>query len=483
MNRDREIGERIDSTIPGRLDALAWSPWHSRVVLALGITWILDGLEASLVANLGPTLQDSRTLGLTSTQVGLASSVYLVGQVLGALVFGHLTDRSGRKKLFLVTLALYLAATAASGLSPTFSIFLVFRFLAGAGIGGEYSAINSAIDELVPARLRGRIDLAINGSYWIGVGAGAVLTLFLLDPARVPPAFGWRIAFGFGSILGLAILFVRRDVPESPRWLLMHGYEAEAERTMTLIEQHAGVQRRKSASEGDAAITDETPKMTAVSVTGTVGFRHVFRTLFVKHRKRAVLALALMLAQSFLYNAIFFSYGLILQNFHHVRADRVGLYMIPFAVGNFLGPLLLGPLFDRWGRRIMIPATYALSGILLTATGALFVLGKLDAISQTASWCFVFFFASSAASSAYLTVSELFPIELRGMVIAVFYAAATSIGAFAPSLFGRIAGDKSPVPLFEGYVFASVLMIGAAIIARVYGVDSENKSLEELNAA
>jgi MFS family permease len=472
VNRDREIGERVDSTIPGRLDALAWSPWHSRVVLALGITWILDGLEASLVANLGPTLQDSRTLGLTATEVGVASSVYLVGQVLGALVFGHLTDRSGRKKLFLVTLALYLAATAASGLSPTFSIFLIFRFFAGAGIGGEYSAINSAIDELVPARLRGRIDLAINGSYWIGVGAGALLTLFLLDPARIPPAFGWRIAFGFGSILGLAILFVRRHVPESPRWLLMHGYEAEAEKTMTLIEEHAGVQKSKSP---------ETPKITAVSVTGTVGFRHVFRTLFVKHRKRAVLALALMLAQSFLYNAIFFSYGLILQNFHHVRADRVGLYMIPFAVGNFLGPLLLGPLFDRWGRRIMIPATYALSGILLTATGALFVLGKLDAVSQTESWCLVFFFASSAASSAYLTVSELFPIELRGMVIAVFYAAATSIGAFAPSLFGRIAGDKSPVLLFEGYVFASALMIGAAIIARVYGVDSENKSLEELN--
>lgn len=477
MKRDRAIGERIDSTIPGRLDALKWSPWHARVVLALGITWILDGLEASLVANLGPTLQDSRTLGLTSAEVGFASSVYLVGQVLGALVFGHLTDRSGRKKLFLVTLALYLAATAASGLSPTFSTFLIFRFLAGAGIGGEYSAINSAIDELVPARLRGRIDLAINGSYWIGVAAGALLTLFLLDPSRVPPALGWRIAFGFGSILGLVILFVRRHVPESPRWLLMHGFEAEAEKTMTLIEKHAGAEI--AGAHETAKIT---PKITAVSVTGTVGFGHVFRALFVKHRSRAVLALALMLAQSFLYNAIFFSYGLILKNFHHVRADRVGLYMIPFAVGNFLGPLMLGPLFDRWGRRIMIPATYALSGILLVATGALFVSGELDAVSQTASWCFVFFFASSAASSAYLTVSELFPIELRGMVIAVFYSAATAVGAFAPSLFGKIAGDKSPMLLFEGYVFAALLMIGAAIIARIYGVDSEGKSLEEINA-
>jgi len=468
MNRDRTVGAKVDSTVPIRLDALSWSRWHTRVVLALGITWILDGLEASLVANLGPTLQDPRTLGLTAAKVGIASSVYLVGQVIGALLFGHLTDRLGRKRLFLVTLAIYLAATAASGLSPTFGVFLVFRFIAGTGIGGEYSAINSAIDELVPARLRGRVDLAINGSYWIGVGAGAILTMILLDPARIDPAIGWRVAFGFGSILGLAILFVRRDVPESPRWLLMHGYESEAEKVMAEIEAKAG------------ATSGLGTRSVAIMVTGTVGFRHLFRVLFVKHRRRAILALVLMLAQSFLYNAIFFSYGLILQNFHGVKPDRVGLYMIPFAVGNFLGPLLLGPLFDRWGRRIMIPATYGLSGILLTATGALFLAGKLDAISQTAAWCVVFFFASSAASSAYLTVSELFPVELRGMVIAVFYAAATSVGAFAPSLFGKIAGDKSPLLLFEGYAFASALMIGAAIVARLYGVDSEGKSLEEL---
>ena len=461
----------IESSIPARLDALAWSRWHARVVIALGITWILDGLEASLVSNLGPMLQDSRTLGLTAGEVGLASSVYLVGQVLGALVFGHLTDRLGRKKLFLVTLALYLTATALSGASPSFRIFLVFRFFAGCGIGGEYSAINSAIDELVPARLRGRIDLAINGSYWVGVGAGAILTLLLLDPTKIATRIGWRLAFGFGAVLGLVILLVRRDVPESPRWLLMHGFEKEAEATMTYIERAAGIseaaERRKIR----------------VPVMGAVGFGHLFRTIFVRHRRRAILVLSLMLAQAFLYNAIFFSYGLILRNFHGVSPDRVGLYMLPFAVGNFLGPLVLGPLFDRWGRRIMITATNALSGILLTATGALFLAGMLDAVTQTVAWCVVFFFASSAASSAYLTVSELFPVELRGMVIAVFYAAATLVGAFAPSMFGKIAGSGDPKLLFDGYALASAMMIGAAIVARVYGVDSENKSLEELNVS
>ena len=460
----------IESSVPARLDALAWSRWHARVVLALGITWILDGLEASLVSNLGPILQDPRTLGLTAGQVGLASSIYLVGQVLGALVFGHLTDRLGRKKLFLVTLYLYLTATAVSGLSRSLWQFLFFRFFAGCGIGGEYSAINSAIDELVPARLRGRIDLAINGSYWVGVGAGAILTLFLLDPARVAPSIGWRLAFGFGAILGLAILWVRRDVPESPRWLLMHGFEKEAEDTMKSIERAAGISEQV------------VHRKIRVPVMGSVRFAHLFRTLFVRHRRRAILVLSLMLAQAFLYNAIFFSYGLILTNFHGVRPDRVGLYMLPFAVGNFLGPLMLGPLFDRLGRRIMITMTYGLSGILLTLTGALFLGGWLDAMTQTVAWCVVFFFASSAASSAYLTVSELFPVELRGMVIAVFYAAATMVGAFAPSMFGRIAGSGDPKLLFEGYALASAMMIGAAVVARIYGVDSECKSLEELNA-
>lgn len=464
---DAAVGETIHSDIPPRLDALGWSRWHRRVIIALGITWILDGLEASLVANLAPTLRDPRALGLSAGEVGFASTVYLVGQVVGALVFGHLTDRLGRKKLFLVTIALYLAATAASGLAPNYGVFLVLRFIAGAGIGGEYSAINSAIDELVPARIRGQVDLGINGSYWVGVGLGAGLTTIFLDPALMPVAYGWRIAFGFGAILGLSIMVVRRDMPESPRWYLTHGHVHAANETMRDIEARVG------APAGQF-------EPVAVTVFGTVGMRHLLRTLFVRYRKRTVLGVSLMLAQAFLYNSIFFSYGMILEEFHAVDAADVGLYIIPFAVGNFAGPLLLGPLFDRWGRRVMIPVTYALSAILLVATGLLFLNDLLDATTQTPCWSVVFFFASAAASSAYLTVSELFPVQLRGMAIAVFYAIGTLAGAGAPTLFGVLVDKRDPMTLFLGYVLASALMLGAAVIARVYGVAAERRSLEAL---
>lgn len=463
------VGDVIHSDIPPRLDALGWSRWHRRVVIALGITWILDGLEASLVANLAPTLRHADTFGLTGGEIGFANTIYLVGQVLGALVFGHLTDRLGRKRLFLVTIGLYLAATAASGLAPTFGVFLVLRFFAGAGIGGEYSAINSAIDELVPARIRGQIDLAINGSYWIGVALGAALTLVLLDPHLVPVSLGWRLAFGFGAVLGLSILVIRRDVPESPRWLLNHGHVTAAQETMLHIETRVG------APAGAF-------EPVAVRVFGPVGLRHLVRTLFVRYRRRAILGASLMLAQAFFYNAIFFSYALILERFHHVDAEDVGLYIVPFALGNFLGPVLLGRRFDRWGRRLMIPVTYALSAVLLMATGAMFVAGWLDAVTQTIAWSVVFFVASAAASSAYLTVSELFPVELRGMAIAVFYAFGTLVGAFAPTLFGVIVESGDPLRLLAGYGLASGLMLGAAVVARIYGVDAEGKSLEALTA-
>jgi MFS family permease len=464
---DVPVGSKVKTDIPLRLDALGWSRWHQRMVIALGITWILDGLEASLVANLAPSLQSSATLGLTGGEIGFANTVYLVGQVLGALVFGHLTDRLGRKRLFLVTLALYLAATAASGLSPNYAVFLVLRLFAGAGIGGEYSAINSAIDELVPARIRGQIDLAINGSYWIGVAGGAGVTLVLLDPALVPLHIGWRAAFFLGAVLGLAILFVRRDMPESPRWLLMHGHVKEAEQTLAHIEHRVG------APAGAFEPIE-------VHVHGAVGLKHLLHTLFYKYPRRTVLGLVLMLSQAFLYNSIFFSYGLILEKFHHVAADDVGLYILPFAAGNFLGPVVLGRLFDRWGRRVMIPATYAASGILLLGTGGLFLAGALDATTQTLAWSAVFFVASAAASSAYLTVSELFPVELRGMAIAVFYAVGTLAGAVAPTVFGKIVDTGDPMNLFAGYALSAGLMLAAAVVARVLGVAAECKSLEAL---
>jgi MFS family permease len=460
-------GSWIESRVPTRLDALGWSRWHRRVIVALGITWILDGLEASVLANLGPVLKDPRTLGLTGAGIGLASAVYLCGQVVGALGFGHLTDRLGRKRLFLVTLGLYLAATALSGLAPSFWVFLPLRFAAGAGIGGEYSAINSAIDELVPARIRGRIDLAINGSYWIGVGLGAVMTLIVLDPAIFAIRIGWRVAFGLGATLGLAILLIRRHVPESPRWLLAHGYVSEAEATVTAIEAEVGA-------------PSEPPPAVRVHVTGPVGWRHLLHTLVHRYPRRTVLGLVLMVSQAFLYNSIFFSYALILDRFYGVGDPS--LYIVPFAVGNFLGPLLLGPLFDRIGRRTMIPLTYALSGILLLGTAALFYGGYLNAVTQTIAWSTVFFVASAAASSAYLTVSELFPVELRGMAIAVFYAVGTLAGAGAPLLFGAIVDTGSPVRLVAGYALAATLMIGAAIVARALAVPAEGKSLEHLTA-
>ncbi|HTM31993.1 MAG TPA: MFS transporter, partial [Vicinamibacterales bacterium] len=346
MIPDTPRGSWVSSDVPGRLDALEWSSWHRRMILALGITWILDGLEASLIANVAPTLTRSDALGLSATEVGVANSVYLLGQVAGALIFGHLADRLGRKRLFLITLALYLAATALSGLAPDYSVFLVFRLLAGSGIGGEYSAINSAIDEIVPARVRGAVDLAVNGSYWVGVALGAGATLIVLNERIFPAAIGWRIAFGLGALLGLVILPVRRHVPESPRWLLTHGYVEAAQKTVERIEIEVYGAGRAAVASVSAVVP------VAVKVSGTVGFRRLAHTLLWRYPRRTVLGLSLMLAQAFLYNSIFFSYALILERFHGVPADHVGLYIVPFAIGNFLGPLLLGPLFDRLGRRV-----------------------------------------------------------------------------------------------------------------------------------
>jgi MFS family permease len=466
-------GTTVESDVPTRLDALDWSAWHRRFVVALGVTWVLDGLEASLVANLGPTLQDPRTLGLSGADIGFANTAYLVGQVVGALGFGWLTDRFGRKRLFLVTLGLYLVATALSGFAPTFGVFVAFRMLAGAGIGGEYSAINSAIDELVPARIRGQVDLAINGSYWVGVALAAGLTLILLDPRVLPVEIGWRVAFALGATLGLAIVLVRRDMPESPRWLLNHGHVAAAEAT---------VERIEAECRGPDASVRVAYERVRIVVHGPVGLGHVVRTLLVRYPRRTVLGLTLMVAQAFLYNSIFFSYGLILEKFHGVDPGHVGLYIVPFAIGNFLGPFVLGRHFDRLGRRVMIPLTYALSGALLLATGGLFLAGVLDAVTQTLAWGAVFFVASAAASSAYLTVSELFPVELRGMAIAVFYAFGTLVGAGAPWLFGAIVDTGSPERLVAGYALAAVMMIAAAVVARWLGVDAERRSLESVTA-
>ena len=466
-------GVVIESDVPARLDALPWARFHTLVIVALGITWILDGLEVTLAGAVSGALKASPALRLTDPQVGLGASAYLAGAVMGAFFFGWLTDLFGRKRLFFITLGVYLAGTAASAFSVDFATFALARFITGAGIGGEYAAINSAIDELLPARVRGRCDLAINGSYWFGTALGAASTLVLLDPALVPHDAGWRLCFGLGAMLGGSVLLVRRHVPESPRWLLLHGHVEQAERVIGEIEREVA---------RDGPLPPSRPP-SPLEVKGAVTFSWIARVLLRNHLRRSILGFSLMVAQAFAYNAVFFTYALVLSRFYGVPGDKVGLYVLPFAVGNLLGPLLLGHLFDTVGRRTMIALTYAIAGVLLAATGWAFAHGLLTAATQTVLWTCVFFVASAAASSAYLTVSELFPVELRGMAIAFFYAAGTAAGGLAaPALFGALIQTGSRARVFDGYLIGAALMIAAALVDAVLGVAAEGRSLEELNS-
>jgi MFS family permease len=459
--------------VPARLDRLPWSAFHRLVVAALGITWILDGLEVTLAGSVAAALQTSPRLHLTAEQVGLTGSAYLIGAVLGSLFFGHLTDRLGRKKLFNVTLGVYLVATAATAFSWNFESFLFFRFLTGAGIGGEYSAINSAIQELIPARLRGRTDLAINGSFWIGAAAGALVSVPLLDPNLFGPDLGWRIAFGSGALLGLFILYLRRFLPESPRWLMIHGRDGEAHEVMLEIE-------RRVTADGRVKLAPVEPRL-SLGDPHRLTMGSVARTLLKHYPGRTTLGVVLMASQAFIYNAIFFTYALVLTTFYGVAADRVGLYILPFALGNFLGPLLLGPLFDTVGRKTMIAATYALAGILLAVTGQLFEWGWLTATTQTVLWTVVFFFASAAASAAYLTVGECFPLEIRALTIALFYAFGTLLGGVGgPWLFGILIEGGARSDIVYGYFLGAGLMIVAAAVELWLGVKAECKSLEDV---
>jgi MFS family permease len=464
----------ISTDIPARLDALPFGRFHLLVIAALGITWILDGLEVTLAGALSGELKQSSALGLSNAQVGLAGSCYLAGAVLGAVFFGWLTDRLGRKKLFTITLAIYLLATAATGLSWDSWSFIVFRFLTGAGIGGEYTAINSTIQELIPARFRGWTDLLINGSFWIGAAMGAGGSLVLLDPAFIDPAIGWRLAFLIGATIGLVILVMRLWIPESPRWLVTHGFPQAALAVVRGIEA-------QFFTRGDAAPTHEWPKV-RLRMRDHTPLREVARTLFVTYRQRTLVGLTLMVAQAFFYNAIFFTYALILTDFYGIPAGGVGWYILPFAAGNVLGPILLGRLFDTIGRKIMIASTYALSGILLAVTAYLFSQDLLTATTLTVAWMIVFFFASAAASSAYLTVSEIFPLEIRALAIAFFYAIGTGVGGIAgPLLFGVLISTGSRLGVAMGYVIGAILMAGAAVVEARFGVAAERKSLEAVS--
>ncbi|QUP56009.1 MFS transporter (plasmid) [Ralstonia syzygii] len=463
------------SDLPGRLDRLPWSRFHTRVVIALGITWLLDGLEVTLAGAVAGALKQSPALRLTNAQVGATSSAYLAGAVAGALLFGWLADRLGRRRLFFVTLGVYISATLATAFSWDFASLAAFRALTGAGIGGEYAAINSTIQELTPARVRGWTDLAINGTFWVGAALGAGASLWLLDPAYLPADMGWRLCFFIGAALGLVILVMRFWIPESPRWLLTRGRHDTAQAIVRRIEDEI-------ASRGHRF--DDTPLPTLrLRQRPHPDLLEAARVLFVRHRQRALVGLALMSAQAFFYNAIFFTYALVLTDFYGVPATRVGSYLLPFALGNFLGPLLLGRLFDVIGRRPMIAATYALSGLLLLASGALFKAGVLDSATQTLAWTVVFFFASAAASSAYLTVSETFPLEVRALAIALFYAVGTGLGGVAgPVLFGWLIDTRERGAVFGGYAFGAVLMLLAAAIQARWGTAAERRPLEHVAA-
>jgi MFS family permease len=461
----------IDCDVPARLDRLPWGRFHSLVVTALGITWILDGLEVTLAGAVAGALQDSPALQLSSADLGLAGAAYVSGAVLGAIVFGWLTDKLGRRKLFFLTLFIYIAATLATGFSWDLWSFVLFRFLTGAGIGGEYAAINSAIQEFIPARYRGWTDLAINGSFWVGAAMGAAGSIVLLDPALFGIDLGWRLCFFIGGLLGFCILLMRMWLPESPRWLMTHGRIDEARAIV------ADIERRSTLS--DVELAQEVGCIRLRPRATTLG--DVFAALFQVHRRRALVGLALMTAQAFFYNAIFFTYALVLKDFYEIPSQDIGWYLLPFAAGNFVGPLLLGRLFDSWGRRPMIALTYVLSGVLLLISGWLFTEGILTAAMQTVAWSIIFFFASAAASSAYLTVSETFPLEMRALAIAIFYALGTGLGGIAgPVVFGRLIETGSRDSVFAGYCLGAALMIAAAFVQWIWGVAAERRPLESV---
>ena len=442
------------------------------MVVALGITWILDGLEVTIAGSVAGALRESPVLQFSASDVGFANSAYLVGAVAGALFFGWLTDRWGRKRLFSITLGLYLVATAGTAFAWDLPSFALMRFLTGAGIGGEYSAINSAIQELIPARRRGWTDLVINGSFWVGAALASGASIVLLDPRIIDPELGWRVAFFGGAAIGLVILWLRRFLPESPRWLATHGHPEEAEKVIDRIEAQV-------LFEGHD-LPEIEPGAAHVEPRRTTPMGEVFVTLFRTYPKRTFYCLVLMAAQAFFYNAIFFTYAMMLTDFYGIASGRVGYYILPFAAGNVLGPLLLGRLFDSWGRRPMIILTYSLSGLLLAATGFAFEAELLTATTQTLCWSVTFFFASAAASAAYLTAAENFPLEMRALAIAIFYALGTLLGAVAPWVFGLLIESGSRGQVLLGYLFGAALMLLAALVTVFYGVAAERKPLEEV---
>jgi MFS family permease len=466
----------IRSLIPARIDRLPWSKFHTRLVVALGVAWVLDGLEITIASNVGADLTLHSTLNLSASAAADIATWYLIGEVIGALFFGRLSDRLGRRNLFMITLGVYLVGSGLTAATPRGGEWFIFmyatRVIAGAGIGGEYAAINSAIDEMIPARFRGRVDLAVNGTYWAGAILGTVVTIYLLN--HLSPNLGWRLAYVVGPVLALVIIYVRRNLPESPRWQLMHGRSEAAEASIEAIEHDV------AATKGDLPPADPSREL-EIRPTEQIGYLALLRELFRTYPDRSVLGAALMITQSFLYNAIFFTYGLVLTFFFHVKATDTGFYFLAFAAGNLLGPLTIGRLFDTIGRKKMISSTYIIAGVLLVISAQLFKAGVLNATTQTLCWSVIFFFASAGASAGYLTVSEIFPLEVRAKAIAVFFAIAQCFGSLGSHLYGHLIGTgNDPNKLYIGYLIGAGAMILGGLAAIFFGVDAEGKSLEEI---
>jgi len=479
VGRGGSTGGVIRSVIPARIDRLPWAPFHTRMVMALGVAWVLDGLEITIAGAVGAVLTEKGTLALSSGTVGFIATVYLLGEVFGALFFGKLSDALGRKNLFIVTLGVYLAGNAATALvwgNSALAVAFLFltRFVAGMGIGGEYAAINSAIDEMMPARYRGRVDIAVNGTYWAGAILGTLGELVLLN--ALPHSIAWRLGFLIGPVLGLCIWNLRRHLPESPRWLIMHGREQEAEDNIAFIEREV-----EGRTKADQLPPIDDSKAIDIRPQDPVNFIRLARVLFVEYTSRSILGATLMITQSFLYNAIFFTYTLVLTKVYGIDSSLAPAFLIAFAVGNLVGPLTIGRLFDTIGRRRMIAGTYILSGVLLAISAMLFQAGVLNAYTQTACWCIIFFFASAGASAAYLTVSEIFPMEIRAQAIALFFAIAQCFGAFGPWFYGKLIGDGSNhAALTLGYLIGAGVMIVGGLVEVFIGIDAEGKSLEDV---
>jgi len=464
----------IETDVSARIDRLPWSRWHLRMITALGTSWLLDGLEVTLVGSLAGVLESKSGLSLTDQQVTLAASIYLVGAVAGALLFGYLTDRLGRKKLFLATLATYSLATIGTAFSHSLAVFAICRFFTGLGIGGEYAAINSAVDELIPGKLRGTVDLTVNATFWVGASVGSLAALYLLSGHGPPQDLGWRLAFGIGGTLGFGVLLMRLAVPESPRWLMLRGHEREAARVVKDIEarvaRHAGPLPRVAAPPLKLRTRDHTP------------WGDIFKNMAGENRMRSVLGLVLMVGQAFFFNAVFFTFALVAKQFFHTDDAQLPMELLPFAVGSFLGPIVLGSLFDKIGRKTMITATYGAAGVMLAVVSYLFGRGSLGLHGLSIGFSVIFFVASSAASAAYLTVSEIFPLEIRAFAIAIFYAAGTLLGGVAaPALFGVLIASGAKSHVAWGYLLGAVLMLAGAVCEKWIGVEAAGKSLESVS--